>query len=109
MKLGIVVYSNDPETVWNAFRFGNFALAIGDEVRIFLIGKGVERTQYESLDREKFEVSGQVPRFIVQGGEIFVCGTCLEIHRLKAPETFITSTLKDMHEIMRESDKIVTF
>jgi sulfur relay (sulfurtransferase) complex TusBCD TusD component (DsrE family) len=109
MKLGIVVYSNDPETVWNAFRFGNFALVIGDEVRIFLIGKGVECTQYESLDREKFKVSEQVPTFIVHGGKIFVCGTCLEIHRLKAPETFITSALGDMHEIIRESDKIVTF
>lgn len=26
MKLGIVIYSNDSETVWNAFRFGNFAI-----------------------------------------------------------------------------------
>ncbi len=25
MKIGTVVYSDDSETVWNAFRFGNFA------------------------------------------------------------------------------------
>ncbi|MEA2075598.1 MAG: hypothetical protein U9O85_07700 [Euryarchaeota archaeon] len=25
MKIGIVTYSDDSETVWNAFRFGNFA------------------------------------------------------------------------------------
>jgi uncharacterized protein involved in oxidation of intracellular sulfur len=42
VKVEIVVNSNDSETVGNAFRFGNFALAIGDEVKIFLIGKGVE-------------------------------------------------------------------
>lgn len=26
MKIGMVIYSNDLETIWNAFRFGNFAL-----------------------------------------------------------------------------------
>ena len=40
MKLGIVIYSNDPETVWNAFRFGNFSLKEEDEVKVFLIGEG---------------------------------------------------------------------
>ncbi len=54
MKVGIVVNSNDSETVWNAFRFGNFALAMGDEVKVFLIGKGVE---VESLDTDKFKVT----------------------------------------------------
>lgn len=42
MKLGIVIYSCDPETVWNAFRFGNHALKNGDAVKIFLLAKGVE-------------------------------------------------------------------
>jgi len=28
MKIGIVVNSNDSETVWNALRFGNFALVL---------------------------------------------------------------------------------
>ena len=54
MKLGIVVYSGDSEAVWNAFRFGNFALAMGDEVKVFLLGKGVES---ESLDTDKFNVT----------------------------------------------------
>jgi len=34
MKIGIVIYSNDPETVWNAFRLSNFALKEGDEVKV---------------------------------------------------------------------------
>jgi uncharacterized protein involved in oxidation of intracellular sulfur len=34
MKIGIVVYSNDSETVWNAFRFANFALKEGDEINV---------------------------------------------------------------------------
>lgn len=35
MKLGVIVYSNDPETAWNAFRFGNYALKADDEVNAF--------------------------------------------------------------------------
>ena len=32
MKLGIVIYSADSETIWNAFRLGNFALGQQDQV-----------------------------------------------------------------------------
>jgi len=33
MKPGIIIYSNEPETVWNAYRFGNFTLKEKDEVK----------------------------------------------------------------------------
>ena len=42
MKLGIIVYSTDAETVWNAFRLGVFALKQGDQAKAFLLAKGVE-------------------------------------------------------------------
>ena len=106
MKMGIVIYSNDPETVWNAFRFGNFALAMGDKVKVFLLGKGVECV---SLDRDIFNVTEQLQTFLNNSGKIFACGTCLEIHRLEAPETFTVSTLNDIYEIVKESDRVVTF
>jgi uncharacterized protein involved in oxidation of intracellular sulfur len=54
IKLGIVVYSDDAETVWNAFRFGNFALNQKDEVNVFLLGKGAESG---SLGTEKSRVT----------------------------------------------------
>ena len=106
MKVGIVIYSDDSETVWNAFRFGNFTLAMDDEVKVFLIGKGVE---VELLSTDKFDVAGQLKEFVDSGGKIFICGTCLEIHQLKAPEKFTVATLKDIYEIVKESDKVVTF
>ena len=106
MKIGIVVYSDDPETVWNAFRFGNFALAMGDEVKAFLMGKGVD---VESLDADKFNVTEQIQVFVSSGGKIFACGTCLEIHQLEPSEIYTVSTLNDIHEIVKESDKIITF
>lgn len=106
MKIGIVIYSNDPETVWNAFRFGNFALAMDDEVKIFLLGKGVE---FESPDRDVFKVTEQLQTFINNGGKAFACGTCLEIHGLQPSEIYTVATLNDLYEIVKESDKIVTF
>ena len=106
MKIGIVIYSNDPETVWNAFRFGNFALAMDDEVKIFLLGKSVE---FESLDRDVFKVTEQLQTFINNGGKVFACGTCLEIHQLEPSAIYTVSTLKDLYEIVKESDRIITF
>jgi len=106
MKLGIVIYSNEPETVWNAFRFANFALSMGDEVRVFLLGKGVES---ESLDTDKVNVTEQVQTFANRRGKIFACGTCLEFHQLEAPAMYTVATMKDMYELVKKSDKIVTF
>jgi len=42
MKIGIVIGTNEPEVVWNAFRFGDTSLKANHEIQIFLINKGVE-------------------------------------------------------------------
>jgi hypothetical protein len=63
MKIGIVIYSKDPETVWNAFRLADFALKEGDTVKAFLLAKGVES---ESLDIEQFKVTRQM-QCLVEG------------------------------------------
>jgi len=106
MKIGIVIYSNDSETVWNAFRFGNFALKEGDEVKVFLLANGVE---CESLDMDKFKVTEQMQTLVDKGGEMFACGMCLKIRQSEGSEVCPLSTMKDLHEIVKESDKIVTF
>ena len=106
MKIGIVVYSNDSETVWNAFRFGNFTLAMGDEVKVFLFGKGVE---IESLDTVTFNVDEQVQTLVSNGGKMYACGTCLEQRKLKISYRHKISTLKDMYQIVKESDRVVSF
>ena len=106
MKLGIVVCSNDPETVWNAFRFGNFTLAMGDGVGVFLIGKGVE---VESLDTDTFDIARQVQTLVNNGGKLFACGTCLELRHLEILKIYKVSTLNDLYEIVKESDRVVSF
>jgi uncharacterized protein involved in oxidation of intracellular sulfur len=106
MRIGVVIYSNDPETVWNAFRLGNFALKKGDTVKTFLLAKGVES---ESLDTEQFKVTEQMQSFIEKGGQIFACGTCLKIRKSEGSETCPIATMKDLYDIVAESDRVVTF
>ena len=106
MKLGIVVYSSDAETAWNAFRLALFALKQGDSVRVFLLAKGVE---CESLQSEQFPVKDQMQKFVDAGGAILACGTCLKIRRSEGTELCPLSTLQDLYEIVRDSDKVVTF
>lgn len=106
MKIGIIIYSNDPETVWNAFRFANFALKEGDKIKVFLLGKGVE---CESLDTDKFKVTEQMQTLVDDGGEIFACGSCLKIRQSEGSEVCPLSTMKDLYDIVIDSDKVVTF
>jgi len=106
MKLGIVIYSNDPETVWNAFRLGVFSLKKSETVKVFLLAKGVES---ESLDTEMFGVSEEMSLFIKSGGEILACGTCLKIRQSEGSEMCPISTMEDLYKIISESDKVVTF
>ena len=106
MKVGIVIYSNDPESVWNAFRLGNFALQQGDTVKIFLLGKGVEA---ESLDKDSFKITEQMSFFVEGGGTIMACGTCLKIRQAKGSDLCPLSTMKDLHDLIHDSDKVLTF
>ncbi|MDP2812608.1 MAG: DsrE family protein [bacterium] len=106
MKLGIIIYSNDTETVWNALRLANFSLKEKDTVKIFLLAKGVE---YETLNNEKFNIKEQAKSFLSNGGEIFACGTCLKSRKSEGSEICPLSTMEDLYAIVKESDKIISF
>jgi len=106
MKLGVVIYSNDPETVWNAFRLGAYACKQGDRVSVFLLGKGVE---VESLDSTKFDVTGQIHSYLEAGGLIQACGTCLKLRRTHGSDICPVSTMQDLYALIRESDKVLSF
>jgi len=106
MKIGIIIYSNETEIVWNAFRLANFSLKAGDLVKIFLLSKGVE---YEKLDSEKFNIKDQAKSFLDNGGKIFACGTCLKSRELDGSEMCPLSTMNDLYEIVKASDKIISF
>lgn len=106
MKLGIVIYSSEAESLWNAFRLGVFALKQGDTVKAFLLGKGVECEKY---DADPFNVKSQMEAFAGSGGMIMACGTCLKLRNSKWSELCPLSTLKDLYEMIRDGDKVLTF
>ncbi len=106
MKLALVICGNDPETVWNAFRLGIHALGQGDQVGVFLLGRGVEA---EQLDDARFPVLAQMQAFVGAGGTVLACGTCLKLRQQGASELCPVSTMADLHALIRDSDKVLTF
>ena len=106
MKIGVIIAANDAETCWNAFRYANFSLDQKDEVKVFLMGKGVE---YQSIGTPKFNTVEQAEKFMKDGGKILACGTCIKSREQEGTEMCPISTMKDMYEIIKESDKVITF
>lgn len=106
MKIGVIISSNDAETCWNALRYANFCFGQKDEVKVFFMGKGVE---YQKVSSEKFNTVDQAEKFIRAGGKVYACGTCIKSREQESSEMCPISTMKDMHEIIKESDRVVTF
>ncbi|MBN1445468.1 MAG: DsrE family protein [Candidatus Omnitrophica bacterium] len=106
MKIGVIISSNDPETCWNALRYANFCLGQKEEVKIFFMGKGVE---YQTISAEKFNTVEQVEKFMELGGKILACGSCIKTRNQEGSEMCPLSTMKDMYDIVKESDRVVTF
>lgn len=105
MKMGLVIHSTDAEALWNAFRLGVFALKAGDKVKAFLLAKGVECERHAA---GPFNVREMMQAFVDGGGEILACGTCLKLRNSQGTELCPLSTMKDLHELIRDSDKVVS-
>ena len=106
MKIGIVLSTNDPEEVWNAFRFGNVALKNNHAVKVFLVNKGVEA---EDIKNDKFNIRAQIDEFNAAKGELLACGTCMKARLKESSDYCPIATMKDLLAIVEESDRILTF
>ncbi len=105
MKLGMLITQTDPETVFNALRLALYSLEQGDEVRIFLSGRGVE---IDGIEDPKFNVKAEAQKVLDAGGEFLACGACLKLRNSEGSEVCPLSTLKDQYEVVRDSDRLVT-
>jgi uncharacterized protein involved in oxidation of intracellular sulfur len=63
----------------------------------------------ERLDTELFKVTELMGSFIDRAGKLFACGTCLEIRQSEGSEMCPLSTMQDLYDIVRESEKVITF
>ena len=106
MKIGIIIGQTDPETAWNAFRFGVISLKANHEVKVFLINKGVE---VEDIKDETYGIREQIDLFLGNKGQILACGTCLKSRSKEGKNVCSISTMKDLLKLVEESDKIISF
>lgn len=106
MKVAVIITQSNPEQVFTALRFANFALNEGDAVSIFLAAEGVE---LEKIDDPRFDVRGQAETFIRGGGGIQACGSCLRLRDSAGSDICPLSTMKDMYTLIKESERVVTF
>jgi hypothetical protein len=105
-SIGIVIYSNDVETVWNAMRFANFSKSQGDTVGIFLLGKGVE---LDNLIKTEANLKEQADVFLQDGGVILGCGTCLSNRNNNEPKVCTFSSMSDLYQLVRKNKIVMTF
>lgn len=105
MHIGMVVETNDPEKVWNGFRFANTALDAGHSVEVFLLGDGVEAPD---LEHEKLNPHGVMVKYTREGGELQACGTCLESRDLEPNDLRPRGSMGDMLQVVEEADKVLT-
>lgn len=111
MKIVVVITSNDPETVWNAWRFANTCLGYDDDVTVFLMGKGVECVTLASV---KYNIEEQMEIFNEFSGKLIGCGVCCEsrsdiMPSLQEELDCEMGSMQAFYGLIKECDKVLTF
>ncbi|MBI2656637.1 DsrE family protein [Candidatus Woesearchaeota archaeon] len=107
MKIGVILNTNEAETVWNCFRFALEALKKNHFVKVFLLGKGVEA---ENIKDDKFPfLEGTIKKFLKNNGVILACGTCLKLREKEESKICPVSTMEEMLLLVEESDRVLAF
>ena len=60
------------------------------------------------INRRKF-IKEMMQSFVDSGGRILACGTCLQLRNSQGTELCPLSTMKDLYELIRDCDKVVSF
>ena len=60
MKMLFIISTDEGETIYNAMRLANVAVGKGDEVSVFMLGRGV---LYEKSGSDQFRVLEEVEKF----------------------------------------------
>lgn len=78
----------------------------GDQVNVFLLGKGVE---CEDIDDERFVVTKEIMAFLDAGGRTYSCSSCMRLRAKGETQACALSKMSDLNNIIAESDKVITF
>ena len=105
-SIGIVLYSNDVETVYNAIRLAAYSQEWDNQVQIFLLGKGVE---LERLMTESKDIKEKVDEFIELGGVIMGCQTCFKSREIDGTKICKVSCIQDLYVLVKKNQIVLTF
>ncbi len=106
MELLVILAVSEAETAWGALRLVRQVQNTNGEAAIFLLGKGVEAIE---LVGKQFNVRDLLIEFVVKGGMVFACGTCLDLRGGNTPEIYQRSTMGELQELIAAADKVVSF
>jgi len=70
------------------------------------MGKGVE---IKSLSTKDYDATEKLNNFLDSDGKIFACGTCMNSRNLKESKACPVSSLSDLYNIIKKSERILTF
>ncbi len=105
-SIGIVLYSNDVETVYNAMRLAAYSQEWDNKVQIFLLGKGVE---LERIMAESADVKQKVEEFLDLGGVIMGCQTCFKSRQQDGSKICKVSCIQDLYDLVKRNQIVLTF
>lgn len=105
-SIGIVLYSNDVETIYNAMRLAIYSQEWDNQVSIFLLGKGVE---LEGLVQENADIKAQVESFVELGGTIMGCQTCFQSRKQSESKICKVSCIQDLYDLVKKNQIVLTF
>lgn len=105
-SIGIVLYSNDVETVYNAIRLAAYSQEWDNKVQIFLLGKGVE---LERLMKGNADIKQKVDEFIDLGGVIMGCQTCFKSREIDGSKICKMSCIQDLYDLVKKNQIVLTF
>jgi uncharacterized protein involved in oxidation of intracellular sulfur len=60
VRVLLVISTDDGESIYNAMRLANVGVKKGDDVSVFMLGKGV---LFEKSGTEAFDVMGEINQF----------------------------------------------
>lgn len=103
--IGIILSTNDVETIWNVMRFANYSIEWGNKVEIFLLGKGVE---IEGLAKTNKEIKEQVDKYLDLEGTIFGCQVCFQSRNQKN-QICKLGCIQDMYDVVKKNKVVLSF
>ena len=107
--LGVIIFSDDVETAWNAIRLANYSQAQGDMVVIFVTGKGLDAFMLTQDEAEMYHIQSLSREFIVGGGAIYICATCAKVRGTDDVRYCTITSIADMYQIIKRSKKVISF